>query len=369
MRILVYGMVGTNRGGIETFLINMNRKMSDDTIFDYVIEEEGCIHESAIKEKKGEIFYISSRSKSLRRNIEDNKALLKKLRDTHDVVYFNLSSLSWIEPIKIALTNSYKVYVHSHNAEFIAANNDFFHKTMHYINKIRLSKYKITRLTCSKPATDFMFGNSQKVIMIHNAIETEKFKYNEDVRREIRKKLRIETKKVIGFVGRINDQKNPLFLPEIIKEVLEIRSDAVLIIIGDGPMRKQLENVIENLNIYDKCILTGNITNVNEYMQAFDIFVLPSLHEGLPYVAIEAQTSGLKCVLSDKITPEVNITGNVVFLPIDNPKEWGLYISKALEQGEKDRYQWYDYIKGTHFDINTEAKELETVLTERQTKK
>ena len=122
MRILVYGMVGSQRGGIESFLLNMNAYMSKETIFDYVIEEDHCIHEKEIRARGGNIYYIMARSKNPIKNISDNKKLLKKLRGTTDAIYFNLSSLSWIEPIRLALSEKYRVYVHAHNSQFISQN-------------------------------------------------------------------------------------------------------------------------------------------------------------------------------------------------------------------------------------------------------
>ena len=102
-RILVYGLVGTNRGGIETFLLKMNQYMSSDTIFDYVVEGSSCLHLDEINAKGGKVFYIRKRHNHPFGNIKDNKELLKSKRKDYDTVYFNLSSLSWIEPIKLAI--------------------------------------------------------------------------------------------------------------------------------------------------------------------------------------------------------------------------------------------------------------------------
>lgn len=365
MRVLVYGMVGTNRGGIETFLLKMNQYMSRNTVFDYVIEEKSCLYENEIKIRGGKVYYIASRTESPFRNIQDNKKLLRRLRFKVDAVYFNLSSLSWFPPVKIAVKMGYRVYVHSHNAEFIAANSDKLHKMVNMYNKKRLSNYNITRLTCSDFATKFMFNSGDKTEMIYNAIPVGQFAFNRDVRDKIRKELGITSEKIIGFAGRINDQKNPLFLPDILKSTLERRSDVKMIILGDGTMREQLEKKILNMGLQEKCIMLGNRTNVNEYMQAMDVFVLPSWHEGLPYVVVEAMTAGLRCIISDRITQEVDVAGNIKYLPLkETADNWGETIVNELAGKHDDRAYWGEFMSRTNFNIENEALRLERILAE-----
>lgn len=114
MRILVYGMSDSNMGGIETFLTQNNSFMKKGTIFDYVIEGTHCVYEKTIKAHGGKIYYITKKTSSVLKNLRENQKLLKRLRDTIDSVYFNLNTLSWIEPIRIALSYGYEVFVHSH---------------------------------------------------------------------------------------------------------------------------------------------------------------------------------------------------------------------------------------------------------------
>lgn len=361
-RVLVYGMVGTNRGGIETFLLKMNQYM-EHTVFDYVIEEETCIHEEAIRANGGEIYYITKRTKSPIQNLVDNHNLLKKLKGKVDAVYFNLSSLSWVGPIKMAINEGYKVFVHSHNSQFVAANSSLLHRVVNYTNKRRLSAWNVNRLTCSKLATEFMFMPTDEVTMIYNAIKTDFFKYDPIVRKRIRCELGVNEKKVIGFVGRLCEEKNPLYLINIMGIVCVHETNAVLIALGDGPMRKKIEEEIRNKGLDDKIRLLGNVSNVNEYMQAMDLFILPSLHEGLPYVVVEAQTAGLKCIISDRITPEVNVTGNVVFLPLtESADNWGKTISESLREVKIEREKWGSFMSRTDFNIEIQAKGLEQIL-------
>ena len=110
--------------------------------------------------------------------------------------------------------------------------------------------------------------------------------------------------------------------------------------------------------------MLGNIRNVNEYMQGMDLIVLPSFHEGLPYVIVEAQTSGLRCVISDRVTREVDATGNVVFLPLlESADNWVEYICTEIDKADFPREKWGVYMSSTNFNIENEAKRLEKILS------
>ncbi len=362
-RVLVYGMVGTNRGGIETFLLKMNQYMTD-TVFDYVIEEESCLHKAVIEERGGKVYYITKRTKSPLKNLDDNRILLRQLHGQIDAVYFNLSSLSWIEPIKIAIREGYKVLVHSHNSQFIEANSTALHKIANFLNKNRLSSWNVTRLTCSKPAANFLFKPKDKVIMIYNAINIDDFIFKITVRNDIREKLAAKKKTIIGFVGRLGDQKNPLYLVDIMRAVTSRIQDVMMIVIGEGPFRSELENKISSFGLENQVIFLGNISNVNEYMQAMDVFVLPSFHEGLPYVVVEAQAAGLKCLVSDRVTEEVNVTGNVKFLSLtEDAENWGDEIIRITKEKNNNRIDSGFYMRKTEFNIFSQAKKLEDILT------
>jgi len=364
MRVLVYGLVGTNRGGIETFLLKMNKYMSSDTIFDYVVEGDKCIHENEINAKGGKIYFIHNRHQSPFKNIKDNKLLLKRLRKEYDVVYFNLSSLSWIKPIKIAIKEKYKVYIHSHNAEFIKANGSLLYRLINKYNNAKLANLPVERFSCSQPATEFMFGDSSNVEMVYNAINVEDFKFNKEKRNSIKKELQIENSFVLGFVGRLQYQKNPLFLVDIFEKVRPFIPNAKMLIVGEGDMRNELQNKINERGFTNEMLLLGNRTDVKDLLNAFDLFVLPSYHEGLPYVAVEAQTSGLMCFLSDRITREVDITNNVRFLSIDtDASNWKEAIEKQLNVIQNnDRDSVFETIKNSNFNIKNEAKRLERLL-------
>lgn len=361
-RVLVYGMVGDHRGGIETYLLKMNLNMADNVIFDYVIEENVCIHEDEIKNRGGRIHFIPSRNKYPFKNICSNYKLLKRLRNEVGAVYFNLSSLSWIPPILFARWLHYKVFVHSHNADFIAANSSVGYRVINYINKRWLHHFKVRRLTCSKPATDFMFMPMDKVEMIYNAINVERFSYDPEVRKRKRAELGIDNNVfLLGFVGRLQFQKNPLYLATIMESLKDV-SNVEMIVIGEGNMRPDLESKLRD-NDESRVILLGNRTDVNELYQAMDLFLLPSMHEGLPFVAVEAQASGLNCFVSEYVTKEIDCIGAVKFLELDKDGAiWRNEIVNQINNVVYDRGQLSYKFQESPFDIRREAKRLENLL-------
>ena len=174
---------------------------------------------------------------------------------------------------------------------------------------------------CSKAAGEFYYGkeavDSGKVKIIPNAINLENYKFNEAIRNKIRKELNIEDKFVVGHIGRMAPPKNQKFLLKIFSEVKKEKNNAILLMIGDGPLKSEIEKEIDNLNIRDSVILLGVRNDVPELLMAMDVFVLPSLYEGLPVVCVEAQATGLRCILSDRITEEVDC-GNCEFITLKN---------------------------------------------------
>lgn len=363
-RILVYGLVASKTfGGIGSFLTEMNRHMSGNTVFDYVVEGSECSIQDRVEALGGKIYYISKRVKNPIKNLQENRKVLKELCKTHDTAYFNLSTLGWIEPIKIALSLDYKVVVHSHNSRLLV--EDFKHRLVYKINKSRLARFKVTRLSCSKKATEYMYSPNNSVVFIHNAVDIDTFRFNSEDRQQIRSELKIsDNTKIIGFVGRLVDQKNVLFLPEILAKVkANIDFDVVMMIIGEGNQKQQLTERIELLNLKNNVYLLGDHADICRYYNAMDMFVLPSLYEGLPIVMVEAQVSGLPCIVSDVITSEANISGNVTFLPINDASIWGEVICEKLKNKNTNRELMSEKLKDSDFDIDHEALRLESILT------
>ena len=191
-RVLVFGLVGTNRGGIETFLLNMNQAMTKDCVFDYVVEETSCIHLPRILAKGGAIYHVPPRNSHPLKNIKSIIKILKQKKEKYCCTYFNLSSLSWILPIIFSRKYKYRTFVHSHNAELIDKNSSFLYRVANALNKRVLSHCKITRLACSKYAANFMFGRKREWLQINNGIFIENFAFREEYRKKWRTALGLD---------------------------------------------------------------------------------------------------------------------------------------------------------------------------------
>lgn len=168
---------------------------------------------------------------------------------------------------------------------------------------------RVERFACSEAAGEFLYGKQRmekgEVFILHNAIDCEKYRFNPGVRERVRKELGLEGKFVIGHVGRFVRQKNHEFLVRVFAECRKQRDDCVLLLVGDGPLRAKVERQVKELGLSGSVVFLGQRDDVAELYQGMDVFVLPSLYEGLPVSCLEAQVCGLPCIVSDTITKEI----------------------------------------------------------------
>ena len=358
MRVLVYGLSSDKLGGIETFLLNMNRFMSDDMIFDYVVEGTSTIHQAAIQEKGGDVYFISPKRNMLQ-NIRDWKKLLKEYRKTSQVVYFNMFSLAWSVPIYIAQKYGYRVIVHAHNNNL--HNCGLVLKSMHVVNRFLLQHTGIVRFTNSDLSAKFFFGK-KKAEMIYNAIDTERFAFQPDIREKMRRELEIQDKHVYGFSGRIAYQKNPLFLMEIFAEIAKLDAESTFLVCGDGDLMEQTKQKAEELGIRVRFL--GNVLNVQDYYQAMDCFILPSRFEGLGIVLIEAQCSGLACLSSADVVPvDAKVTDLLDYISLnDTAEKWAELCVRKVAMNHNNLRRYNVQVSSSSFEIRKEADRLEGIL-------
>lgn len=211
-------------------------------------------------------------------------------------------------------------------------------------------------LACSKAAGKWVYGD-RPFIVLNNAIDTDKYCVNSTIAREIRKTFILEKDLVIGSVGRFDLQKNPDGILEIFRLVHEKRPDCKLLWIGDGPLKLEIVNKVYKLGLQDQVIFTGVRNDVNELLQAMDVFIMPSFYEGLPVSAIEAQAAGVRCFISDTVTKEVAITPVCEMLSLDDYDKWALILSQ-LEANFKHP-DMKRMIINAGYDIRTSSKWLQ----------
>ena len=207
-----------------------------------------------------------------------------------------------------------------------------------------------------------MFPGAEDVIVVNNGVDSAVFEYDRSAAIEFKKKNNVANKKVYGAVGRISTEKNPLFLVDVFSEIHKRDENTVFWHIGGGggALEDSMRSRIRELGLVDSYIMFGRQKNVPEFMNAMDLMLLPSLYEGFPIVLVEAQCSGLKCLVSDTITKKVDITGDVVFASIkDTPEKWG---ELARASAEYERRSCSDIIIDKGFDEQTIANWFEEYI-------
>lgn len=252
---------------------------------------------------------------------------------------------------------------HSHSA-FPAGNP--LQRLIKKIMSLKVRRKADYRIACSKLAAIKLFGKhfdkNKNYSFLPNGIDTNKFKYDSKKRDSIRKKLSIDKDAiVIGNVGRLDTQKNQCFLLEIFSQVLKEKPNSFCVICGDGPLKEHLSSKAKECQIEKRVIFAGTIPNINEYYSAMDLFVFPSLFEGLPIAMIEAQTSGLPILYSDVIANEVCVTRDTHALSLSkSSSEWAQASIDLLNQN-KDRIKDFETIDASIFTIKNTSNILSNI--------
>ena len=296
------------RGGLETMLMNYYRHIDRNKVqFDFLVHRDfEADYDAEIRELGGKIYHIS-------RLIPWSHSYREKLKhffrehSEYKIVHVHQDCLSSVAlqcakecgvPVRIA---------HSHNS---GQDKNWKYLVKRYYMK-KIPTYATDFVACSNIAGKWMFGEAPFKVL-HNAIDVGKYRYSLDVAQKVRRQFDIERKIVIGHVGRFAPQKNHKFLIDIFAECVKKNSDVILMLVGDGEEKKKIEDKVNQLGISDKVIFTGVRTDVNELMQAMDMFIFPSLYEGLPVTMIEAQAAGLPCVISDYVSEECIVTSELI---------------------------------------------------------
>lgn len=367
LKILVFGMT-KNMGGVEQYLMNIYRTINrEDIQFSFVVDGQQCHFEEEIIEMGGVIYYITPKKSNILINIYEYFKVIKKCSKNHDIFYFNFSSLYYNVAFLLSLMYRPKVIVsHAHNTKSPKSNK--IYDMFHYLNRSLVTNKSDRLFQCSEFAGDWVFGKSAKnkkeIISIPNAIDIDKFEYNEDLRNKVREQLNIEEKMVIGHVGRFSYQKNHKLLIKIFNEVYKLNDDVVLLLIGEGELEKEIRSLIDELGLENNVLFLGLRNDVNELMQAMDVFILPSKFEGLGIVLIEAQTSGLFSYAIDGAVPREAAVTNLLEY-ISSEASANLWAKKIMAKGKNyDRKDYKNEIDASGFNIKSLATKLENIFKE-----
>ncbi len=304
-------------GGVESFLMNMYRNIDKEKYqFDFILqtEDEGY-YEKEIEKMGGKIYRIPRFEKH---PIKHTKELFKILKNgNYQAVHRHTANSIVFYDLMIAKLAKIKIRIsHSHNTTHES-------KLLNYIFRPFLYYYTTNRLACGQEAGKWLYGK-RKFDVLNNGIDTQKFIFSEDIRNKYRKDLGLEGKIVIGHVGRFENQKNHKYLIEIFSRLCLNNDKYVLLLCGDGGLKKDIEKLCKEKNILDKVKFLGARRDVNNVLQAMDIFVFPSLYEGLSFTLIEAQVSNIPIIMSNTIAKETIYANNIKTLNIteNDIDEW-----------------------------------------------
>lgn len=359
LRILQVGM-SPYYGGTESFVMNQYRKINREKIqFDFLnVFSEPIACEDEIRDLGGCIYHLNmSRRKGMKQYHKNLDTFFSECGDKFDIIHCNFQSLINIDLLKYAKKYNIRGRIaHAHNAGYGKEPN-LMQRIIITYNKKRISKYATTYFACSSLAGEWMFGRESSTI-IKNAINTTEFLYDKEIRNKMRLQYGLNDEKLIVFVGRLDPQKNPIFLIEIFNEIIKKEQNWRLFIIGDGILRADIEARIEQTKLQNSVRLLGSRNDVKKFLQAADCFLLPSKFEGLGIVLIEAQAAGLKCFTSMGVVPnEVDITGLVEFISLeDSALVWANNIIRA----EKNkRINQFDAIRQAGYDSDSSIQFIE----------
>lgn len=328
IRILIIGM-HDKIGGVETFLMNYYRNIDRNKVqFDFISIYDKLCFEDEILQLGGKVYKIPSEKKHPVKYYKMLKNIIKDGR--YRIVHINMLSAANSIPIIVAKKCNVKnIIIHSHNTN---TPKGCMRKILDFVSRPILKK-GTEFWACSEKAGKWLFGPKSNFQIINNAIDYEVFKKDEIKRAKIRKELNIENKIVLGNIGRFSYQKNQEFLLEVFEKVHNINKNTKLILVGEGKLEKKLREKAKLLNIDKEVIFYGTTNHVEEILNCFDIFLLPSRFEGLPVTGIEAQAVGNICLFSSNISQEVKISENCYFIEL-NEEHWTNLIIKIVQKNK-----------------------------------
>ena len=366
MNILLATNTDLDRGGISMFMLQwirgiraVDEKCTIAAYFRAKIEDKAAEEEYrsyGVKIYTGNIpgsvnFKNPKANKKVRGDIE---RILRK--DKIDIVHINSRFFAFhVLLLSVAKKAGISIRVSHFHGSLV---EPFFDRIVHTFFRMKIRSLATVYAGCSKEKAVYLFGEkgirSNKWRLIPNTIQTERFKFNEAERKKKRELIGVADDEILlGAVGRVEKEKNHIFLIGVLKKLLRSMPKAKLIILGDGSEREKLQEKSRELGLDDKVILYGATDDVPGWLSAMDYYLMPSLSEGFPISAVEAQASGLVCLLSDRITKEADITAGVYHLPID--KGYGPWVSalKRFPSTSLDkRVSGAEAVKSAGFDEN-----------------
>lgn len=354
-----------NMGGIENQIMGWYRRIDKSKIqFDFLVtREEKGIFDDEIKRLGGKIYTIPSVKKvGLLKFIKSANLVMKK-QYSYSIIHSHMNTWSGLF-LNLAKKNNIPVRIaHSHSAQSRIKHVGIKNITENSFKRV-MKKFIRTGATnywsAGTDAGKWLFGENKILFeVVPNARNLNDYQFNQEIRSAKRSQFNITSETlVLGHVGSFTKVKNHLFLIDLIHEMIKQKLNVKLILVGSGPLQKDIEEKVRNLNLSDHILFLGLRHDVNELLSMFDVFLLPSYFEGMPSAIIEAQAACLPCIISDSVSQEIDLGGKLVYFKSINEgnKNW---ISLIYEIVKLPRVETTDFLKVQGYDINEQIKWLE----------
>lgn len=363
MRILVDG-IPKNKGGIGTLLMNIvqcnrenNTNRDDSFEFEFLVPY-GSEYVNDLEAYACKYYFVPSIT-----NISYRKTICKILKNgKYDYIWINNSSKVniWLLKMGKKIGNA-RIITHVHGTRSEEKGlKAFVFKILEKINRKEYLNLVDIPMACSQAAAKYFYGNDfgNNIVILNNGINLKKFVFNKGKRNIIRRELGFDNSDVVvGTIGRLTKAKNYDFVINITRELPD---NYKTIIIGDGEEYHDIKKSIKINGLEKRISMLGLKNNVNDYLSAMDIFIMPSLYEGMPFSLIEAQANGVKCIVSDRITREADLTGKVIFLDITNANIWKEVIINQRDLTHEDNS---NIITDSGYDIMSSYIKFKSILT------
>lgn len=316
--------------GTETFIMNVLRGLDRNRIkVDFLLFHHKETRYSKEAESMGcNLFYLPSRNTGPLNYLNHLNRFFATNAKKYDIVHYCGGSLTSVAPMFFAKRHGVKTIIaHAHSS----SNDGIHNKILHSINKRIFQNLFTHRWACSKEAGKYFFGNKDYQI-IHNGIDTIQFRFNNLSRISTRESLNISRSDIVfGHIGRFITLKNQSFVVDIFNQFHKKNTNSKLILVGIGPEQESVKRKVKKLGLHNNVIFTGERSDIPELLCAMDCFIMPSIYEGLPFVLVEAQATGLTCIVSDSISHDAKITDHLHFFNLSkNAQEWCNEISSIL---------------------------------------
>lgn len=341
-----------NMGGAETFLMKIYRKLDKSKYqLDFcVCTSDECYYDKEIEQLGGKIHRIVSKTKRPLKSFQQIYKIVNKY-NYDSVLRISANSVGAIDLLAAKWAGAKKIILRSSNANY----DGKISILLHWLFQPFCNRVANVKIAPSTEAAVFTFGQRKvekgEVVLLNNAVDTNIFKFSDDVRLKKRSELGLNDKFVVGHIGRFSYQKNHSYLIDVFIDVKQKRKNAVLILVGTGEIYEEIQAKVKKSGLEDDVIFLENRCDVNELLMAMDVLLLPSYYEGMPNVVVEAQATGLRCIVSDTVTKEANIIGRVKFLPIlsDTIEQWS---SETIKEEEFQRVLATDLICEAGYDLD-----------------